>query len=92
MSVGQYVSGHQRELLNLTECVERERERQVREYTLYTCVPYSAKGALSRQRRHATSNSANIDSIVLNVTKNRDSCDACRTAHTVEVLTFTHLV
>ncbi len=42
-------------------------------------------------RGHATSNSANIDSIVLNVTKNRDPCAACRTcrtAYTVEVLTF----
>ncbi len=37
-------------------------------------------------RGHATSNSANIDSIVLNVTKNRGPCAACKTAHTVEVL------
>ncbi len=44
-------------------------------------------------RGHATSNSANIDSIVLNVTKDRHPCAhfcvACKTAHTVEVLTFT---
>ncbi len=33
-------------------------------------------------RGHATSNSANIDSIVLNVTKNRDPRAACKTAHT----------
>ncbi len=41
-------------------------------------------------RGHATSNSANIDSIVLNVTtkKNRDPRAACKTAHTVEVLIF----
>ncbi len=39
-------------------------------------------------RGHATSNSANIDSIVLNVTKNRDPRAACMTAHTVEVLIF----
>ncbi len=37
-------------------------------------------------RGHATSNSANIDSIVLNVTKNRGPCAACKTPHTVEVL------
>ncbi len=37
---------------------------------------------------HATSNSANIDSIVLNVTKNRDPRAACKTTHTVEVLIF----
>ncbi len=37
-------------------------------------------------RGHATSNSANTDSIVLNVTKNRDPRTACKTAHTVEVL------
>ncbi len=37
-------------------------------------------------RGHATSNSANIDSIVLNVTKNRDPRAACKTAHTIEVL------
>ncbi len=43
-------------------------------------------------RGHATSNSANIDSIVLNVTKNRDPRAACKTAYTVEVLIFTHLV
>ncbi len=37
-------------------------------------------------RGHATSNSANIDSIVLNVTKNRGPCAACKTTHTIEVL------
>ncbi len=46
-------------------------------------------------RGHATSDSANIDSIVLNVTKNRDPCAhfcvACRTAHTVEVLVYQNL-
>ncbi len=40
---------------------------------------------------HATSNSANIDSIVLSVTKNRDPRAACKTAHTVEVLIFSTL-
>ncbi len=39
-------------------------------------------------RGHATANSANIDSIVQNVTKNRDPCAVCKTAHTVEVLIF----
>ncbi len=45
-------------------------------------------------RGHATSNTANIDSIVLNVTKNRGPCAACKTAHTIEVLisTSTHLL
>ncbi len=37
-------------------------------------------------RGHATSNSANIDSIVLNVTKNRGPRAACKTAHTIELL------
>ncbi len=37
-------------------------------------------------RGHATSNSANIDSLVLNVTKDRGTCAACNTAHTIEVL------
>ncbi len=37
-------------------------------------------------RGHATFNSANIDSIVLNLTKDRDPCAACKTAHTIEVL------
>ncbi len=39
-------------------------------------------------RGHATSNSFNIDSIVLKDTKNSA---ACKTAHTVKVLIFTHL-
>ncbi len=43
-------------------------------------------------RGHATSNSANIDSIVLNVTKNRDPYAACKAAHTLEMLIFTHLI
>ncbi len=37
-------------------------------------------------RGHATSNSANVDSIVLNVIKDRGPCAACKTAHTIEVL------
>ncbi len=37
-------------------------------------------------RGHATSNSANIDSIALNVTKDRGHSAACKTAHTIEVL------
>ncbi len=37
-------------------------------------------------RGHATSNSANIDSVVLNVTKNRGPRAARKTAHTTEVL------
>ncbi len=41
-----------------------------------------------KARGHATSNSANIDSIVLNVTKNRGPCAASKAAHTVEVLIF----
>ncbi len=40
----------------------------------------------SAARGHATSNCANIDSIALNVTKNRGRCPACKTAHTIEVL------
>ncbi len=43
---------------------------------------------LKAARGHTTSNSANIDSIVLNVTKNRDPRAACRTAYTVEVVIF----
>ncbi len=42
------------------------------------------KGASSCQRRREGIQLANIDSIVLNVTKNRDP----RAAHTVEVLIF----
>ncbi len=60
--------------------------------TLYqTMTHVSYQGRLEppkAARGHATSSSANIDSVVLNVTKNRDPCAACKTAHTVEVLTF----
>ncbi len=34
----------------------------------------------------STSNSANVDSIVLNVTKDRGPCAACKTTHSIEVL------
>ncbi len=44
------------------------------------------QGRTEPPRGHATSNSANIDSIVLNVTKNRGPPAAFKTAHTIEVL------
>ncbi len=44
------------------------------------------QGRIEPPRGHATSNSANIDSIVLNVTKNRGPRAACKTAHTIEGL------
>ncbi len=47
---------------------------------------YWYQGCIEPPRGHATSNSANIDSIVLNVTKDRGPCAACKTAHTIEVL------
>ncbi len=50
---------------------------------LPTNVSYQGRIELPKAARgHATSNSANLDS------KNRELCAACRTTHTVEVLTF----
>ncbi len=37
-------------------------------------------------RGHATSNSANTDTTVLNITKNRGPCAACKPTYTVDVL------
>ncbi len=59
------------------------------EYIVLLAVGYGREfnqGRIEPPRGYATSNSANIDSIVRNVTKNRGPCGACKTAHTIKVL------
>ncbi len=74
--------------LSYLEKESEKRPENMRSELLLSSI-YDRQGRiepLKAARGHTSSNSANIDSVVLNVTEDRGPCAACNPAHTIEVL------